>query len=137
MGLGGVDGPNSPRPLGSRVKAAGAPSADAASGMTGDSLSLSRSKESDVAREVKAMTPAEADASVSTGGKMVVGGIIGVGVAYWGAAALTAATGIALLPAAIGLGAAALGLWGAMKVGKGLSAKMNQLMESKTQGLGQ
>ncbi len=135
MGIGGVDGSNSPRPVGARVKAAGASGADALPGMSGDSLSLSKSKESDLVKEVKGMSAEEADKSVSTGGKMVVAGLIGTGIAYWGAGALVAATGVALLPAAIGVGAVALALWGAMKVGKGLSAKMNQVMESKTKGL--
>lgn len=135
MGIGGVDGSNSPRPVGSRVKAAGAAGADAAPGMSGDSLSLSKSQNSELIKEVKGMTAEEADKSVSTGGKMVVAGLIGTGAAYWGAGALVAATGVALLPAVIGVAAVGLALWGAMKVGKGLSAKMNQVMESKTKGL--
>ena len=134
FGIDGPSGPNAPRQGQGRVKQAGGVAGQAL-GMTGDSLSLTKAGQSDLAKEVKAMTPEQADKATTTGGIMLGAGIFGVAAAYGGAGAAAAATGLALAPAVLGVGAAALAIFGAMKLGKGLSAKMSQLMESKTKGL--
>ena len=50
--------------------------------------------------------------------------MFGVAAAYWGSAALLGLTGTMLAPVALGVGAAALALWGATKLAKGLGARI-------------
>jgi hypothetical protein len=115
--------------VGQRAKAQGAPLAGGAGpSMGGDQLNLSTSKNT-LLDEAKAMTPEQASQSISTGGKLIGAGMLGVAAAYWGSAALLGLTGTMLAPVALGVGAAALALWGATKLAKGLGARMNQATE--------
>jgi hypothetical protein len=122
MDINGLFGGSKPN---AKTRAQGAPVAGGASPtMGGDKLQLSTQKTA--ADEAAAMTPEQAQKEISQGGTMIGFGILGVAACYWGASAAATAMGTIALPAIVGLGAIALGLWGAKKLGTGLSAKFQQ-----------
>ncbi len=103
-------------------------------GIVGDSLQLGGNTK--LVEEVQKMTPAQAESSRKVGSWAVGGGLLAVAAAYWGAPVLAGLVGGSLLLpvglAAIGICA---GLWGAMKLGKGISASLSQKMAAATKGL--
>jgi hypothetical protein len=126
MDINGLSGSNN---VGQRARAqAAGPAGGASPTMGGDQLQLSSNKPT-IVDEAKAMTEDQAQKAVHRGGIAIGAGILGVGAAYWGSGALLAATGTMLAPVILGVGAAALGLWGAMQLGKGLASNLNRATE--------
>lgn len=136
MGLDPLNGSSGAQNITGARRSAANPVGGAAPGMAADSLSLSSSQPSGLQKEIATMTPKEAESNRKTGGMMIGAGMLGVMGAYFGAGALAAA-GFGLAAPIIGVAAAGLALWGAMKFAKGVSASIQQTINKAQQGVGE
>lgn len=127
MDINGLSGSSN---VGQRARAqAAGPAGGASPAMGGDQLQLSSNNKPTVVDEARAMTADQAGKAVHRGGMAIAAGIVGVGAAYWGSGLLLGLTGTTLAPVILGVGAAALALWGGMQVAKGLASNLNRATE--------